>query len=63
VTNETCAVCDQPILPGDAAASDQGKVMHLTCYEKRNVKDVGSSAPPEPPRGDDTAEPRRSSGE
>jgi hypothetical protein len=33
--NEICAVCGKPIKPGDGAAIDRGKVMHISCYEKR----------------------------
>jgi hypothetical protein len=33
--DEICAVCGKPIKPGEGAAIDRGKVMHLACYEKR----------------------------
>lgn len=33
--SEICSVCGKPIKPGDGAASDGGKVMHLSCYERK----------------------------
>jgi hypothetical protein len=33
--SQICAVCGKPIKPGDGAAIDGGKVIHLSCYEKK----------------------------